>query len=114
MNDISKQHKQWKAEWDSADQRLKGLGGRLDWSPVAYEIMRWVHPDLTLIFYAHRTTAGNHHARVRAGRCTNRDLLRKCIFALAENTCTFQFPTEQKWHGEAVTQAIRENRPLTP
>ena len=109
-NDESKHRKNWKNERAAAEQRLAKMGGRLDWSDADYEVMRWVHPKLTLIFYPHRTTAGNYHIRVRAGKCLDRALLRECVMALAENTCTFSFPTERAFHDEGVYQAIRENR----
>jgi len=105
--DVSKNRKMWERVKQVAQQRLAGLGGKLMDSPHAYEIARWMNPDLTLIFYQHRTSANNYHCRVRAGFCANRETLRKAIFALAENSCTFQFPTEREWHNEAVTAAIR-------
>jgi hypothetical protein len=111
VGDVSKQRKLWADMKQTAEKRLAGLGGKLMDSPHDYEIARWMHPDLTLIFYPHKTSANNYHARVRAGYCANRDTLRKAIFALAENTCQFQFPTEREWHNEAVMAAIRRERP---
>lgn len=108
--DASKDRKAWKRERAAAEARLAALGGRLDWSQHAYEVMRWEHKDLVLIFYPHRTTAGNYHIRIRTGRCSDRDLLRKCIHALAENSCTFSFPTERQFHDEGVTIALKTNR----
>jgi hypothetical protein len=113
MSDVSKERKLWAGVRDAAQTRLTGLSGKLVASDVQYEIMRWVHADLVLIFYPHKTSAGNYHVRVRAGRCTDRKLLRKCVMALAENTCNFQFPTERAFHDEGVRQAVTENRPLT-
>lgn len=113
MTDASKDRKAWKGVHAAAMTRLKGFGGALAWSANQHEVMRWVHADLVLIFYPHRTTAGNYHIRVRAGRCNDRKLLRKCVMALAENTCNFQFPTEPEFHEEGVRQAVTENRPIT-
>ncbi len=104
----------WAAVKQAAQQRLAGLGGQLQDSPHDYEVMRWTHPHLTLIFYPHRTTAGNYHIRVRAAQCTNRKTLEKAIFALAENTCQFSFPTERAIHDRAVRASLQENRPYTP
>ena len=111
--DVSKDRKLWARVRDTAQTRLAGLGGKLVASEVQYEIMRWVHADLVLIFYPHRTTAGNYHVRVRAGKCSDRKLLRKCVIALAENSCQFGFPTERAFHDEGVTQAVKENRSFT-
>lgn len=113
MSDVSKDQKGWKNVKAVAEKRLSALGGAMAWSPVAHEVMRWEHKDLVLIFYPHRTTAGNYHIRVRAGRCTDRKLLRKCIHALAENSCQFRFPTETQLHSEGVDLALKENRPFT-
>ncbi len=113
MNDVSKQKKMWAAVREAAQTRLTGLNGQLVASETQYEIMRWVHDDLVLIFYPHRTTAGNYHVRVRAGKCGDRKLLRRCVMALAENSCSFQFPTEPEFHAEGVQQALAENRPFT-
>lgn len=113
MADASKDRKAWKGVHAAATERLKGFGGALTWSVIQHEVLRWTHPDLLLIFYPHRTTAGNYHVRVRAGRCTDRKLLRKCAMALAENSCSFQFPTEREFHDEGVRQAVTENRPMT-
>lgn len=113
MTDVSKDRKLWAGVRSAAQTRLAGLGGKLVASDVQYEVMRWIHGDLVLIFYPHKTSAGNYHIRVRAGRCTDRSLLRKCVMALAENTCHFQFPSERDFHDEGLRQAIEENRPIT-
>lgn len=110
MNDVSKNQKLWKRDFMKAQRRLDGLGGTLEWSHHAYEAMRWIAPGLTLIFYPHRTTAGNYHLRVRKGACTDRELLREAIHALAENSCTFDFPSERKLHHEGVRIAVEMNR----
>jgi hypothetical protein len=109
-NDMSKDRKYWASDKRAAELRLSGLGGRLVDSSHAYEMWRWEHPELTLIFYPHKTSANNYHCRVRAGRCMNRETLRQAIFALAENSCTFQFPTERELHNEGVMAAIRRER----
>lgn len=108
--DVSKSKKLWRREFQAAEQRLAGLGGTLEWSSHAYEVFRWCAPGLTLIFYPHRTTAMNHHIRVRKGTCEDQGLLRKAIHALAENSCTFQFPTEREFHREGVDIALKTNR----
>lgn len=112
--DTSKDQRAWRPVHEAAAQRLAGLGGALDWSPHSYEVLRWVHPKLTLIFYPHRTRANNYHVRVRAGQCADRGLLRTCIVALAENSCQFQCPTEPLYHSEGVLKALKEGRGFTP
>jgi hypothetical protein len=107
INDVSKNKKMWANVKRVAADRLSELGGKLMDSPHDYEIARWMNPELTLILYPHKTSANNYHCRVRAGFCSNRDTLRKAIFALAENSCTFQFPTERKLHNEAVMASLK-------
>lgn len=114
MTDVSKDQRAWKHVKAVAASRLAEIGGALDWSPHAHEVLRWSHPELTLIFYPHRTSAGNYHVRVRAGACKSRKLLRRCIVALAENSCQFQFPTERVFHDEGVSLAVKEGRGSTP
>ena len=111
--DASKNQKKWKHVKATAQERLAGLGGFLEWSQHAHEVLRWEHDKLILIFYPHRTSAGNYHIRVRSGKCADRALLRQCILALAENSCQFQFPTERAFHDEGVTLSLKENRPYT-
>lgn len=111
--DVSKERRRWANVKQVAQQRLAGMGGKLMDSPHEYEIARWMNPELTLIFYPHRTSAGNYHCRVRTGFCSNRETLRKAIFALAENSCQFQFPSEKKLHDEGVRIALKEGRGMT-
>lgn len=111
--DVSKDRRRWAKVKQAAEKRLAGLGGRLIDSSVDYEIARWVSPELTLILYQHKTSAWNYHCRVRAGECKSRDMLRRAIHALAENSCQFQFPSEKKFHDEGVQIALSENRSLT-
>lgn len=113
MTDVSKDRKGWRHIKSVAEQRLAGLGGVLEWSTVAYEVMRWESQNLVLIFYPHRTSAGNYHIRIRKGRCNDRTLLRKCILAIAENSCNFQFPTERALHDEGVSVALDQKRPFS-
>lgn len=113
MTDVSKQRKMWAGVRAAAQTRLAGLGGKLVPSDVAHEVMRWIHPEVVLIFYPHRTTAGNYHIRIRAGRCQSRTVLGKAIMALAENSCHFQCSTEMAFHNEGVRQALEQRRPMT-
>lgn len=113
VGDVSKDRRMWANVKQAAQTRLAGMGGELRDSPNDYEVMRWNHPDLTLVFYPHRTTAGNHHIRVRAQHCKSRILLEKVIFALAENSCQFGFPSEPEIHSRATYAAVKEKRSFT-
>jgi len=95
-------------EFNKAQDRLKPLGGKVEPGTADYEAFIFSMPGLKLIFYPHRTTANNQHIRVRACNGADPKLLRKAILALAENTCTFQFPMDKALHREAVGVAIEK------
>ncbi|AJG18857.1 hypothetical protein [Cupriavidus basilensis] len=55
-----------KQEFSIAEKVLAGAGGRLQWGTNDYEAFRFVSPDVTLIFYPHKTSGtGNTSIRVR-------------------------------------------------
>jgi hypothetical protein len=93
-------------EFETAKERLASLGGQVTPGAHDYEAFVYEVEGLRLIFYPHRTTAGNYHIRIRTSGKFNREVLRKAIFALAENTCTFQFPADPVMHREAVHAAL--------
>lgn len=114
INDISKNRGAWMHEKHVASVRLSDLGGAIGWSDKQYVAFTWTHEKLTLIFYPHQTkSTGNYHIRVRKGRCTDRGLLVRAIFALAENSCCFGFPSELEIHDKAVFASIKNGRALT-
>lgn len=104
--------REFKEEFEKAKARLAPLGGTVSSGVHDYEAFVYDTLDLRLVFYPHKTTARNYHIRVRTSGKFSREALRKAIFALAENTCTFQFPADTQLHGEAVRAAIR--RELLP
>lgn len=106
-----KYHEVFKEEYDKAIERLAPLGGEVTPGVHDYEAFYYAAPGLKLIFYPHKTSAKNYHIRVRAAIKTDRKKLRAAIFALAENSCTFQFPSEAELHQEAVTASILNSRP---
>lgn len=94
------------ADFAKAKERLAPLGGKVEPGVHDYEAFTYTAPGVRLIFYPHRTSAGNQHIRVRVGGKCEPDKLRAAIFALAENSCTFQFPADIGLHGEAVRHAL--------
>lgn len=89
-------------EFQKAKDRLAHLGGQVIPGLHDYEAFIYESAKLRLIFYPHKTSAGNHHIRVRTSGKFDKKALRDAIFALAENSCTFQFPADTKLHQEAV------------
>lgn len=96
----------FKREYETAKERLAPLGGIVEPGSNDYEAFIYTSPGLRLIFYPHKTSAGNRHIRVRTSGSYDSKKLRAAIFALAENTCTFQFPADTKLHAEAVRAAL--------
>jgi hypothetical protein len=100
----------FKREFETARARLAPLGGTVDHGEHDYEAFTYTAPGVRLIFYPHKTSAGNQHIRVRAGGKCEAGKVRAAIFALAENSCTFQFPADVKMHNDAVYAALRRER----
>ena len=94
-------------EFNVARERLAHLGGQVVPGTHDYEAFIYEGNGVRLLFYPHRTTAGNYHIRVRATGKPDRKMLRAAIFALAENSCTFSFPSERALHDEAVRHALK-------
>lgn len=57
----------------AGDYLLPRWGGRLDWVAADYEAFHYTLPDARLVFYPHRTSASNHHIRVRDGGSKNKE-----------------------------------------
>lgn len=103
-------HKLFADEYRKACERLEPLGGRVVWGEHDYEAFTWECDGLRLIFYPHKVrTTGNVHVRVRSVG-SNAQLLRRAIFALAENSCTFQYPMDRVLHDAAVRASIERDR----
>jgi hypothetical protein len=101
------QKNMFRREFEAARDRLASLGGSVEPGVNDYEAFTYSAPGVRLIFYPHKTSAGNHHIRVRAGGKCEPKKLRAAIFALAENSCTFQFPADPSLHREAVSAALQ-------
>jgi hypothetical protein len=98
-------------EFQKAKERLAPLGGVVSPGVHDYEAFAYDSPVLRLVFYPHKTSAGNYHIRVRAVGRFERDDLRDALIALAENSCTFQFPADVHLHNEAVMIAMKRDNP---
>lgn len=97
----------FKREFELAKQRLASLGGQVVEGVHDYEAFTYEIEGLKLIFYPHKTSANNHHIRIRSVGKTDKSILRKAIFLLAENSCTFQYPMDRQLHNEAVTNSLK-------
>ena len=100
----------FRQEFQVACERLAHLGGTVTPGVHDYEAFVYEGEGVRLVFYPHATSAGNRHIRIRATGKPKEKALRAAIFALAENSCTFQYPADRQLHYEAVRHALRLNR----
>jgi len=108
------QARYFKREFEMAKERLAPLGGEVKPGEHDYQAFVYQAPGLRLIFYPHKTTAGNYHIRVRAEGKADPKQLEAAIFALAENTCTFNFPAHSEIHHKAVMASIERRLNESP
>lgn len=76
--------KLYREEFDLAAKALAGRNGALDWSTADYVAFVWTEPAVCLVFYPHKTSAGNHHIRVRDQGSRDKALARELMRRLDE------------------------------
>ena len=62
---MSKKRKPWQDQFDVASLILKDEPGEIVWATDDYVAFRYREPDVRIVFYPHRTSAGHHHIRIR-------------------------------------------------
>ncbi len=102
----------FRGDFIKAQQRLAPLGGIVEPGQHDYEAFIYTLPGkLRLIFYPHTVkSTGNRHIRVRVSGKYDPAALRAALFALAENSCTFQCPAHAELHRQAVYASIDRAR----
>ena len=60
-----KYRKLYAEEFGLARGILAAYGGTFEWSKHDYQAFTYEKQGVKLVFYPHKTTAGNHHLRVR-------------------------------------------------
>lgn len=95
-------HKLYSVEFAIAKDFLDSrYGGSLSWCDADYEAFQFKTEGVRLVFYPHKTSAGNYHIRVRDGGSKNKNRARAIIlviqFDLAK-TCTFSAKKESSLH----------------
>ncbi|WP_454734261.1 hypothetical protein [Cupriavidus pauculus] len=92
-----KYQRHYAAEFQTAGRVLARFGqksGQLVWGKNDYEAFLYTEMGVRLVFYPHRTSAGNYHIRVRSQgskqpkRATT---LMSLLYIGAGNNCTFQW-----------------------
>ena len=81
-----------KKEFHEAKRILSGIDGELFLVNYDYECFRFKNKEVCIIFYPHKTSAGNYHIRVRDGGSSNKKLAGDIMNKLYRETgynCTF-------------------------
>lgn len=81
--------KMYREEFDIAAATLKGREGALEWSDHDYIAFTWKEPTVCIVFYPHRTSAGNHYIRVRDQNSKDKALAVRLMDALDDAVPTF-------------------------
>ncbi len=82
--------KMYRQEFEIAAEALKGRGGVLEWSDHDYIAFTWKEPKVHIVFYPHRTSAGNHYIRVRDQNSKDKALATQLMDALDAAVPTFK------------------------
>lgn len=87
----SRYRKMYQGEFEIAQKGLSGRIGTLEWSPHEYEAFIWSEDGARVVFYPHRTSAGNYHLRVRDAGSKDKALADRIMQLLddAVSGCTF-------------------------
>lgn len=84
-------------EFKMATKILRPYNGNLEWSTNDYIAFTFASDDLKLIFYPHKTSAGNRHIRVRDGGCRSAEDFARAAASLDKGSgfnCTFSVRTK--------------------
>ena len=87
-----KYRKLYAEEFGLARGILAQYGGTFKWSEYDYQAFTFTKQGVNLIFYPHKTSAGNHHLRVREQGSTDKVQAKKLLSLLdkgAGYNCTF-------------------------
>lgn len=82
-------HKFFKREFEKAKEVMSGEIGNLAWGIHDYEAFTFVSDDVRLIFYPHKSTAGNHHIRIRGNGSKNIFEANRLMKKLDDSMSTF-------------------------
>lgn len=89
--------KMFRDEFELALSVLSGRNGRLEWSEADYIAFTWKEPAICIVFYPHKTSAGNYHIRVRDQGSRDKALVLRVMDELekaAGYNCTFTRKTK--------------------
>lgn len=85
--------REWQDEFDVAALVLKSEPGTIEWAADHYVAFRYREASVRIVFYPHRTSAGNYHLRVRDEGSKDKprfkELARR-LYVGSGLSCTFQ------------------------
>jgi len=87
-----KYNKFYKEEFELASAILKAERGHIEWSTYDYQAFTFKKPMVSLVFYPHKTSAGNYHIRVRNQGSKDKDQaerIMKMLYKKSGHNCTF-------------------------
>src|SRR3546814_4758320 len=84
MSDPNQKHyrRLYRDEFKLAVKTLAGHNGALNWSSHDHIAFVFSAPTVCLVFYPHRTSAGNYHLRVRDQGSQDKKLMRELLTLL--------------------------------
>ncbi|KMW48113.1 hypothetical protein DEE91_00885 [Ralstonia pickettii] len=101
-----KYKRDYKLEFEIARVVLDGEPGELAWGVHDYEAMTFASADVRLIFYPHKTSAGNYHLRIRDQASKDKERAQSLMDRLqigSGHSCTFQ--TNRQHGGDFMRQS---------
>jgi hypothetical protein len=110
MDRNKKHYQKWyKDEFRQAEEFFADKGGVVEWSTHDYQAFTYKQEDkISLVFYPHKTTAGNHHIRVRDQGSKDKSLAKTLMHDLSKTTgtCTFsRNGVSSHWTPEEIQRA---------
>ena len=87
-----KYHRLFKDEFKQAEEILAGRGGKVEWSTNDYQAFTYREPGVCLVFYPHKTSAGNYHVRVRNQGSKEAPLAKRLmreLYVQSGHSCSF-------------------------
>jgi len=88
-----KRKRAWQDEFDVAARVLKDDPGALEWATDDYVAFRYREPTARIVFYPHKSSAGNYHLRIRDEGSKDKARfieLAARLYMGAGHNCTFQ------------------------
>ena len=72
---LSTKRRKYKGIYQYVKERLAKEPGRVTYSPHAWQLLKYKSNDgdVTLVFYPHKSSAGNRHLRVRSENSKNKN-----------------------------------------